>query len=37
MNIARKEGLPQVLMRMGYRQDVKPTYTPRRPIDEIMR
>jgi hypothetical protein len=34
MNIARKEGFPQVSMRMGYRQDVKPT--PRRSVDEIL-
>ena len=36
MNIARKEGFPQVLMRMGYRQDVKATHTPTRPVDEIL-
>jgi nitroreductase len=30
-----KEGFPQLLLRMGYAQDVKPT--PRRPIEEILR
>jgi hypothetical protein len=34
MNMVRKEGFPQVLMRMGYEQDVKPT--PRRPVDEML-
>ncbi len=34
MNMARKEGFPQVLMRMGYGKDVKPT--PRRQVDEIL-
>jgi hypothetical protein len=34
MNMAGKEGFPQVLMRMGYGQDVKPT--PRRSLDEIL-
>jgi hypothetical protein len=32
--INEKEGFPQLLMRMGYGQDVKPT--PRRPVDEIL-
>jgi hypothetical protein len=31
MNMARKEGFPQVLMRMGYGKNVKPT--PRRQVE----
>ncbi len=34
MNMARKEVFPQVLMRMGYGQDVRPK--PRRQVDEIL-
>jgi hypothetical protein len=34
MNMSRKEGFPQLLMRMGYGKNVKPT--PRRSVDEIL-
>jgi nitroreductase len=33
--IKRKEGFPQLLLRMGYGQQVKPT--PRRPVEEVVR
>jgi hypothetical protein len=29
-----QNGLPQLLIRMGYGKDVKPT--PRRPVEEVM-
>lgn len=29
-----EKGYPQIILRMGYGEDVKPT--PRRPIDEVL-
>jgi hypothetical protein len=33
--VKEEKGFPQLMMRMGYGQDVKPT--PRRPVDEVLR
>jgi hypothetical protein len=33
--VKEQKGFPQLMMRMGYGQDVKPT--PRRPVDEVLR
>ena len=34
-DVLKKQGFPQLLMRMGYGQEIKPT--PRRPVEEVMR
>lgn len=33
--LLREEGFPQIILRMGYGKDVKPT--PRRPLYEVLR
>jgi hypothetical protein len=33
--VKEQKGFPQLMMRMGYGQDVKPT--SRRPVDEVLR
>ena len=33
--VKEEKGFPQILLRMGYGRDVKPT--PRRPVDEVLR
>ena len=34
-DVIKKQGFPQLLIRMGYGQEIKPT--PRRPVDEVIR
>ena len=34
-DVIKKQGFPQLLIRMGYGQEVQPT--PRRPVDEVIR
>jgi hypothetical protein len=33
-DVAKKQGFPQLLLRMAYGQEIKPT--PRRPVEEII-
>jgi hypothetical protein len=33
--VKEEKGFPQILLRMGYGKDVKPT--PRRPVDDVLR
>ena len=33
--VKEEKGFPQILLRMGYGNDIKPT--PRRPVDDVLR